>query len=58
MVFHIRPDFDVAKTPHAILFARFVGRKKTPPHGEPSQTNPYWKLVYWFLRDKPSMEIS
>ena len=58
MVFHIRQDFDVAKTPHATLFARFVGRKKTLPNGEPSERNPYWKLVYWFLRDKPSMEIS
>ena len=58
MVFHLRPDFDVAKSPHATLFAKFVGRKKTPPHGEASQRNPYWKLVHWFLHDKPSLEIS
>ena len=32
--------------------------KKTQPHGEDSQTNPYWKLVHWVLRDKPSLEIS
>ena len=31
MVFHKRPDFDVAKSPLAALFAKFVGRKKTRP---------------------------
>ena len=57
MVFHMRPDFDIAKTPHATLFAKFLGRK-TPRHGEASQTNSFWKLVHWFLCDKPSLEIS
>ena len=58
MVFNIRPDFDVAKSPDATLFAKCVRRKTIPPHGEASQTNPYWKLVHWFLRDKTSLEIS
>ena len=60
MVFNIRPDFDVAKSPHATLLAKFVRRKTIPPHGEASQTTPYWKLleIHWFLRNKPSLEIS
>ena len=58
MVFHTRPDFDDAKSPHATLFAKCVRRKKTPSHGQASQTNPYWKLAHWFLRNKPSQEIS
>ena len=49
MVFHLRPDFDVAKSPHATLFAKFVGRKKSPPHEEASQTNPHCKLLNWLL---------
>ena len=33
-------DFGVVETPHATLFAPFVG-KKTPPQGEVSQRNPH-----------------
>ena len=31
MVFHIRPDFDVTKTPDLTLLAKFVGRKNPAP---------------------------
>ena len=34
MVFHIPPDFDVVETPDATLIAKFIGKKKSPPHGE------------------------
>ena len=56
IVFYTRPDFDVIETPDATLFAPFVGKKTKPHHGEASQTNPHWKLVNWFLRNKPSLE--
>ena len=55
MVVHIRPDFDVAKMQHSLPSLQ---EEKTPPHREASRGNPYWKLVHWFLRDKPSMGIS
>ena len=45
MVFRLRPDFGVAKSPHATLFAKIVERKKSPPYEEASQTNPHCNLV-------------
>ena len=54
MVFHILPDFDVAKTPDATLFAKFVGRRVV----EDYQINPYWKSARWFISNKSSLKIS
>ena len=45
MVFRLRPDFGVAKSPHATLFAKVVERKKSPPYEEASQRNPHCDLV-------------